>query len=412
MKILQKLRELPPIIKNGIIITAVAFTIGIFSPYIRDVLMPQPLQQAGPRITLPAEGETVQTDAFSINLLHAAVQTTQEGNIVITPNAIAVCLEHLQQAADEQTAAPIRALRLPTQMQESSATIREAACLFADSSAELKPTRQNSIVFPVALTGNLAGAHRDINGRISTYTDGAVSHLANSVTIPRGYHFIATAVLSFHGSWQVPMPLHLTEKGKFDNADGSRTEVKMMKAEGDFRIATDPAGKWVATALFYRSSTEPALATKDDCALILIRPLTKQLSARPLAEQLQVQDYNAIRQALALAPPTSATITLPRFSLHNHTQDLSAMLCALGAARLYSHTEAAFPGIAEASHFPLDAFYQQCELSFSECDPYPGAPSPTHAPYTKLEFSGPFIWMLAPLTSSQAPYAMGVLENL
>lgn len=412
MNILQKIRALPAVVKNGIIIGMLAFVLGLAYPLISEWLVPEPPTVPEPRVTLPQQGESVQTDAFSVRLFHAAMKAHPEGNITLAPNALAVCLRQLQKLSSPDLTAGMQALNLPQQLQASSATVHEAACLFVDSSATLKPATEENITYPVPFTGRLADAHRDINGRLSTYSGGGVDAVANSVTAPRGTRFIATAALSLKADWYVPMPLHETEKDKFNNADGSKTDVQLMKAKGKFRIAHDPQGKWVATALFLRNGTSPAAEEQDACALILIYPQEDTcLSVRPLAQQLQKEDYDAIRTALAHATPIAAEVSLPRFSMHGNTQSMAHIMHKLGLAALFAPT-ATYPALTEDAPFPLDAFYLQCDLHFAECEAEPGSPLAPLGIQTKLKFTRPFIWMLTPLTSPHAPYAMGVLDNM
>lgn len=412
MNILQKVRALPAVVKNGIIIGMLAFALGLAYPMLSEWLVPEPPTVPEPRVTLPQQGSSVQTDAFSVHLFHAAMEAYPEGNITLAPNSLAVCLKHLQKLSSPDTAAAVQALNLPQSLQVSSAAVHEAACLFVDSSATLKPAKEENITYPVPFTGYLADAHRDINGRLSTYTNGGVDSVANSVTAPRGTRFIATAALSLKADWYVPMPLHETTKDKFNNADGSKTDVQLMKAKGKIRIAHDPQGKWVATALFLHNSATPTAEEQDACALILIYPpVDDSLSARPLAQQLQKEDYDAIRTALAQATPTAAEVSLPRFSMHGNTQNMAHIMHKLGLSALFA-PNATYPALTEEAPFPLDAFYLQCDLRFAECEAQPGSPQAPIGCQTKLKFTRPFIWMLAPLTSPHAPYAMGVLDNM
>lgn len=402
-----------PVIRLGILAVVAAFALGLFWPTIVEWFNPGPQTATAPRITMPKEGVSIQTDEFSVRLFQYYLKRIPTGNLVVTPNNVTQCLNELKKLTTEENAVLFDPLHLCDKATQSSASIHEGSLLFCNR-ADVKPgQRENEAVFTAAFSTDLAMAHQEINSAVTAYTNGAITHMFSGASAPRGTRMLAAAVTAFQAAWYYPFFQHFTEEKVFHNADATRPRVSFMKADGNFRTVADPQGKWKAVALFMRNTPQGDADGTDSCALILILPTDADiLSARPLATGLTAQDYSAIRTALAQAEEKPATILLPRIRELAGRLDMFPALHAMGLGALTKADAAPFPALSDATPFPLDGFYQQNVFFFCESADNVAVPAALEPSEKTLEFNRPFIWMLCPLTSPTPPYAMGVQEYM
>lgn len=401
------------IILLGVIGVAFAFFMGLASPALLDWFTPTAKPPTAINISTPKEGEEIPTDEFSVRLFHYYLKKVTAGNITVTPAVVTDCLRNLQRQTDDAHTSLFSPLNLNTKSTDSSAEIQHTHMIFTNERDTLPQNREVEGILPVDFSDNLAEAHRIMNLLVQSYTNGMTTHMFSSSSAPRGTRVLATTVFSATTDWYYPFHSHHTEQAEFTNADSTKSEVKFMKSEGNFRMVTDPAGKWKAIALFLRNTPEMALSDKEACALIIIIPTEEEyMSARPLATSLTAQDYGKIRTALARAQETPATIKLPRMEEVNERLDMFPALHAMGLGSLATADAAPFSKLSERRPFPLDGFYQQCALSFVESPVLSAPPADQTGSTTTLEINRPFIWMLCPLATPEPPYAMGVREYL
>lgn len=401
------------IILLGVIGVTFAFFIGLASPNLMDWFTPSAKPPTAINISTPKEGEEIPTDEFSVRLFHYYLKKVSAGNMTVTPAAVTDCLRNLQRQTDAAHDSLFSPLNLNTESPDCSAEIQHTHMIFTNERDTLPQNREVEGILPIDFSENLAEAHSIMNLLAQSYTNGMITHMFSSASAPRGTRVLATTVLSATTDWYYPFHAHHTEQAEFTNADYTKSRVKFMKSEGNFRMVTDPEGKWKAVALFLRNAAEMALSGKDACALIIIIPTEEEyMSARPLATSLTAQDYGKIRTALARAQETPATIKLPRMEEVNERLDIFPALHAMGLGSLAAADAAPFPKLSERKPFPLDGFYQQCALNFVESPVLAAPPADQAGSTTTLEINRPFIWMLCPLATPEPPYAMGVREYL
>lgn len=401
----------PGTIKLGVLIVVVAFSLGLFYPTIIEWFNPTPKPPTELQITTPKEGENIPTDTFSVRLFHYYLNRVPTGNLIVTPDIITRSLNEIQRLADSQYTELFTPLQLHDKPTESSADIHSACFLFTNAKDTTKQVEENEIIYPVSFSDDLASAHQIMNAAVQARTNGAIEYMFSGSSAPKGTRVLAAAVLGFTADWYYPFYHHRTEDSVFRNADATRSKVPFMTAEGHFRVAQDPQGKWQAIALFLRNAAKTE--NKEACAFIIILPTEEwPLSARPLASSLTAEDYGKIRTALAKAEEKAAIIKLPRISESSYRIDMFPALQAMGLRALADTHAAPFPALSSTTPFPLDGFYQQCSLRFRESAGNVGSPGTFPGSNTTLEINRPFVWMLCPLATPEPPYAMGVQEYL
>lgn len=414
MKMIEKIRRIPPHFKLGALAVMFSFVLGICFPYIKEWMLAKEAPPTPLRITPPAAGQQVQTDAFSVQLFQYYLQNTGD-NLTITPDATTQCLSALKLKATPEAAALFTPLQLCGKPAQSSAALINEACLFTNAADTLPQNEENSIVYQAPFSADYTKALQLVNGVIYRLSGGSISNMCCSASAPPTTRILATTLVNFKADWYYPIYTAHTKQQIFRNADGVKKEVPFMQAKGNFRIATDPKGEWKAVALFMRNTPQGDAAGHDSCALILIQPTaTAAISARPLATRLNVADYNNIRTALATASETSATIGLPRICELRTLLDVRSIpvLQDLGLGAITESQAAPFPGLSATTPFPLTGFIQYNVVTFEESPDHAVAPADVGPCDTTINFDRPFIWMLCPLTTAEPPYLMGVIEKM
>ena len=414
MKIIEKIRQIPPHFKLGALAVVFSFVLGICYPYLKGWFLGKEAVPTPVRITELPAGQQVQTDAFSVRLFQYYLQKTGD-NLTIAPDATAQCLYALQMKATPQAAALFAPLQLSGKAAQSSAEIINNACLFTNKDDTIPQNDENSIVYTAPFSADATKAMQMVNGVIFRLSGGSISNMYNIITAPATTRILASAIVNFKADWHYPIYTAHTHNKTFLNADGGKKEVPFMQAKGNFRIATAPTGEWTAVAMFMRNTPQGDAAGHDSCALILIQPtVSTPLSARPLAARLNVADYNNIRTALATATDTPATISMPRICELRTQLDMQTipLLQDFGLGAITDSQTASFPGLSSTTPFPLTGFAQHSIVTLSESTDDAIPPAEVSEGATSINFDRPFIWMLCPLTSPEPPYLMGVIEKM
>lgn len=394
--------------KDGLIIIAAAFVLGLSYPHLQEWLTPSHgTPNTAPRLTLPKEG--VPADAFTHRLLQAALNAQPEGNILLAPNSLAAILLQMKPLASEELAACLDSLNLPGSLQESAANAHEAACLFADSAGIPNASANNLGVLPVPFSENLPQALARINTTIASFTAGHISQVTDSEQTPPQTGIASVNALSFDTPWLYPASAKGMGAADFYNANGGVQRVRMLPCKGSFRIAEDPQGQWKAVALFFRNNS-PANQPLESCCLVAILPQSGHV--RQLARDLTPDRIAAIRTALAQAPETDGTVEMPRLMFPPLTQDITPILRLLGIGPLFT-TAAPLSHLAEGTPLPYTCALQSCSINLSETEAIPGItpPMPDIAPLL-MQLNRPFLWFIGSLTSPAPPYALGIIEAL
>ncbi len=400
------MRELK--VKDWILVAVLAFGMGLAYPTAKDWLLgqrPAPIVAYEEPIDTP-----IQTDAFTISLLQAALKNQPEDNLTLIPNTLADLLNQMQPMASEDVAQELQKLNLPKNLLESSAPIDEAAFLFADKLVlTAAPANENSqqlcneYIIHAPYASMPAEAIATINNCISACTDGKMGHLISGDDISTDTGIIAANAIHCAPEFEVPIRPADTRAADFYNANGRLPRIYMMHAYAQY-YAKAPDGAWQAAAL--RLKGRPGSAELAPCYLILIRPAHSN-SARTFAAELTADKLSAIRSALREST-LSCTAAFPRLSLRSGTINNATLLQQLGTEHLLTSADP-FGKLTNKAPYPLSAILQRYSIELRESAHAAGAPP---IPADTLECDHPFLWVLMPLSSPAAPYAMGIIENI
>lgn len=389
-----------------ILVSVMAFALGVASPYIHEwfTTPDTPTTSSNLPVITAEDTAPVQTNAFSLNLLKAALTTQPQGNIILTPNSLAALMGSISELTSPAISDEIKKLGISDDLQNSAANIAETAALFADPSANLNPMLAEQYVFPVPMARNRAEGCMHINNLVRSFLGNEVGNVANSDTVPTNTSLLALYGINYTAEWASPIIQKNTSSAEFQNADGGRPVIRMLQAQEVLTASSE--GAWQAAAI--RLSRAP-MATQEnpDCYLILITPAADS-NARTFANTLTAEEFNNIRTRLRQASGGS-TIKFPRLSFASHLQNMQPTLRRMGTQMLFT-SPAPFAKLTAKSPYPLTALYQVNRITMKESE---GAEAPLNsAPPCDFTFDRPYLWFIMPLSSGKPPHAMGLVESL
>lgn len=385
-------------LKDWCLIGTLAFGLGLAAPHIRTWLAgPSPPAEQTPE----AENTPIATDAFSLNLLQAAMKVTPEGNMLLLPDSLAALLQQLKSQTNDEVTAELTAAGLPEQWQHSTADVRAAACLFADVPYSAETAAQGVISTP--FSRNPAMAIATVNNTLQAYTSPTLGQMITGDDITAETNLIATIALTCTAEWASPVHPTDSKAADFYNANGSMPRIVFMQARA-LHYAQAPSGEWKAACI--RLTGPRKSAATPPCDLIIIMP--EHHSARPFAAALSQEQFSAIRTALRESS-TTGTIDIPRLEFGGAAQNLLPLLQQLGQEKLLT-SSAPFGKLTTKAPFALSAVLAKHHIELKESRQNTSQAS-RELP-TVLRCEKPFLWFLMPLSSPHAPYAMGIVENL
>ncbi len=386
-----------------ILVAALAFLIGLLSPYINSWISNTPIAAA------PIEPEQdrapIVSDAFTLRLLKAATVAQPQGNIVLAPDSLATVLRAMLPLASPEVEQALNSLQLPAEQQISSTLHTEATYLFADSAAEL--TGEHPHVFDEPITTDRPRAFSEINLRLQGSLGREIGTPANSDTINSNTNLLTFNGINITTHWKTPVNPANSRAGTFYNANGSLPQVLCMSVYTE-RYTECPQGSWKAAAIRLDRSPR-AIPETPDCYLIIIQP-TGNPSARPFAADLTTEQFSAIRTALRESTRSCSTL-LPRLDFATPPHDITPLLQALDIDPLFT-SATPFSKLTSASPWPFTGAMQYCRVRMAESTKAAVDARPVPETEHTFDCNRPFIWCLMPLSSPHAPFAMGVVENL
>lgn len=339
-----------------------------------------------PAITLP-EGELV-TDAFSVKLLQAALQTPEYPLLTVCPATMTEALHTLDTMSKGATHEQIEALKLSQREESPTSSVLAAMEETLPRPAEkqpilLLPFRRN---YPEAIS------------IFNTLFGYPAADSGNSSQDTRLFMALRTSfAISFRQRFY-------QEDGKyedFDNTDGGMPSVYMMRRCGKFRIAEAEDGSWKAVALLLKGGA-------DDTALVAVLP---QGRVRDFALQQTPEQLSTIRRALAEAPPLECTVEFPRIDIAVGLRNIAPLWQALGLTAPFDIRTADFSPITTET-VALNVLAESVSCAMTEEVKRPAdIPPPDSCPQV-FSLTRPFLWFVGDLTTNTPFEVMGIVENL
>ncbi len=355
-----------------------------------------------PNVQLPEEG--VESDAFSLKLLQAALTTQGKGNVCVAPLATASLLQELAVAAGGSTRELLENKLGQLKLSDVNTWRPMAAspllfsALFADDSLAPAAVDKGGVrPLRVPMSRNPSQALALINGMESEQMGNDYGHFFSGDDVTADKRLIALLSQSLSARWLLPMHAAPAHESDFFRADGGVAATLTLMSTDTHTLAAAPDGSWQALALFLKREGRRG----EPCALVAIMP---RGNARSFAQELTPEKLSDIRRALAQAAPQQATICLPALSPSPTTRHLLPLLLELGLGKLFTKG-ADFSGIS-ASPLHLDLAAARYNLTLTGQDA-----APTEASGTTIRFNQAFIWFIGDLTSATPPLYFGLEEE-
>lgn len=362
-----------------------------------------PSHEEEPVIPPPTE---LRSDAFALDVFRTLVQENA-GNVTFSPAGLESLLRVLQHGARGETAAELAALPMGDAGVPSCMQVTQAAALFADEQFKLKSAPEGTAVIPVPLAGATDEAAERINDWVQEKTRGMIPGVitpADLQQVPLRC-LVAVNALALEEKWLRPFdPEKTVLNAPFFCENSRQATVPMMYREAAFRHAEGE--DWQAVALFYRTDGHPG---NPGCFLAVM----PQGNARDFVSGLTPEKFSSIRRALATAEPREICIGLPRFELLTPVLKLTGALKSCGLRHLFSEA-ADLSGFADEP-LAVESVLQRCYIKTDEQGTSAAAATTAiikqRSLAPELTFNRPFIWAITDLSTSAAPYFLGLFEH-
>ncbi len=352
-----------------------------------------------PRVSAPAQ-ESGSAFAFDV---FRALAAEKKGNITFSPDSLEAVLALLGELSVGASHEELTALRMGERRVASSLAPERANALFVADHLKLKPSVKGPLHLAPFAT-HPAQAAEAINDWCEEKTRGLIPELISESDINPNTRLVALNALYLKGKWLHPFDPRDSYKADFHSAKGPQTAT-FMTTKGSFRLA---AGKgWRAVALFYATEGRKG----EPACFIGILPTG---NARDFAAQMTLEQYNAIRRALAEAPAKRGIrVTLPKMTIDSGSFSLKQALQASGVQQCFRDID--LSRLLEEDDLYLADAVQRCRVEINEEGTTAAAATAAIVKERSLSpeitFDRPFIWVIGDVSSAAPPFFIGLCET-
>ncbi len=349
----------------------------------------------------PQGQQGVVTDAFSVQLFHAMLDTDAE-NPTIAPLPLTDLLLHLREISAGTTRRQLEQLQLSGGADYQNITLPYGCLVAVDRELPAGELR-TPLVSRLPLKASVPEALSLFNGMLCRAASDDNGQVVDSSILNQDTQMLAAATANFTAEWEHPFhPGDTVRDTDFYNADGGLPHTDMMRCRAPLRLAEAADGSWQAAALMFKGRQKGS-----PVALIAVLP---QGNAREFGRSITAAQLSEIRAALQAAAPQDTTLEMPRLNLNIPTRNLSPLLQRLGITDIFDARKADFSPITPQK-IKLDAVLDKERLILSENGDRSTYDSNVEYGEKHLSLNKPFIWLIADLNSPMPPFFMGLMEN-
>lgn len=353
-------------------------------------------EQTEAELALPEGG--IRTDAFSLKLLHAALEE-QTGNVTVAPSALTEAILSLQAVDGNSIDETCQKFGLQDKEPSAATLPNHFLQIFVDESQALGAENRSLMTIPIKRDPVLASAF--INRLALPQQHQADLMLKASDVCPED-QFITAIDQKFAPSWLHPIgPQHMAML-PFTTAFGM-PESPTMQVADLYRVVQAPDDTWEAVALFFKKET--GTQNDDWVSLVIVHP--KVGTARRLAEKLTVEQISDIRKALVETPARPYNLQIPPLQVRATCSNALPLLLKMGLNPLPLSREGNNKGTQARG-----SIYLQYSISIG-ASPEDESKSATAAVegYPLLPINSSYLWWIGSLTSPAPFLYMGVVEH-
>lgn len=376
--------------------------LGIIAAVLLVVFGPSVWNRLHPDTETQGQPQGVVTDAFSLQLFHAMIDTGAE-NPTIAPLPLTDLLLHLREISAGDTRRELEQLQLSEGADPQNAPLPYGCIVSVDRdlpAGELRTRLVTRLPFKESVPQSLS----IFNGMLCRDSNDPDGQVVDSTVLNAKTQMLAAATANAAPEMEHPFhPGDTVREADFFNADGGLPHVDLMRCRAPLRTARAADGSWEAVALFLKKQQNGT-----PMALVAILP---KGDARAFARELTPERLSEIRSALADAEPQDTTLEMPGIVVSTPTRDITGLMRRLGVNAAFDAQKADFSPITPQK-IKLDALLDRERLYLTDRGPRTTPDSNVEYGERHLTLNKPFIWLLADLSSPMPPHFIGLLENL
>lgn len=381
------------VIGTGIILAVMA---AVFAPSLWNSMR-------GEKNAPQQQQQGVVTDAFSLQLFHALLDTEGAENPAIAPLPLTDLLLHLREISAGSTRAELERLQLSEGADAQNVVLPYGCQVAVDRDLPAGPLR-TPLVTRLPLRESVPESLSLFNGMLCRASGDPDGQVVDSTILNQGTQMLAASAARLEPEWEHPFhPGDTLREGDFFNADGGLPHTDLMRCRAPLRVAEAADGSWQAVAVMLRAERKGT-----PVAFIGILP---RGNAREFARALTPAALSEIRAALQAAAPQDTTLEMPRINLNIPTRNLTFLVQKLGVTAIFNQQTADFSPITPQK-IKLDAVLDKERLRLAENGARGTYDSNVEYGEKHLRLNKPFVWLIADLSSPMPPLFIGLMENL
>lgn len=358
--------------------------------------LPQEIEtQNAAVVSLPQGG--IQTDAFSIRLLQAALHE-QQGNVSVAPSAVTEAILGLQAVDGRGVDETCQRFGLQSREPSTATLPNHYFQIFVDESQAMGAENRSLMTLPIRRAPIEASAF--IN-RLVQPPDRDSDLMLEASDVHAGDQFITAVDQRFEAPWLHPVGRQHTIMLPFTTRTGM-PDTPTMQVADLFRVAQAPDDTWEAVAMFF---SRTARSEDDWVCLVMVRP--KVGTARRMAERLTAEQVSEIRKALAEAPARPYNLQVPPLRVDASPRDILPLLQTMGLNPQPLAREGDNKGQQARG-----SLFLQFSIRAGESDASEGrSAAGTVESYPMLRLNSSYLWWIGSLTSPAPFLYMGIVEQ-
>ncbi len=376
--------------------------LGIIAAVLLVVFGPTVWNRLHPETETQGQPQGVVSDAFSLQLFHAMLETDTP-NPAIAPLPLTDLLLHLREISAGDTRRELEQLQLSEGADPQNAPLPYGCIVAVDRDLPAGELRTR-LVTRLPLKESVPQSLSIFNGMLCRDSNDPDGQVVDSTVLNAKTQMLAAATANAAPDLEHPFhPGDTVREADFFNADGGLPHVDLMRCRAPLRTARAADGSWEAVALFLKNRQNGT-----PVALVAILP---KGDARAFAKELTPERLSEIRSALAAAAPQDTTLEMPAIIVSTPTRDITGLMRRLGVNAAFDAQKADFSPITPQK-IKLDALLEKERMFLTDSGTRTTPDPNVDYGERRLTLNKPFIWLLADLTSPMPPHFIGLLENL
>ena len=349
-----------------------------------------------------SEQAGVVTDAFSIQLFHAMLDTGTE-NPAIAPLPLTDMLLHLREISAGDTRRELEQLQL-SEGADPQASPLPYGCLVAVDRNLPTGSLRTPLVTRLPLKENVPQSLSIFNGMLCRDSNDPNGQVADSTVLNSDTQMLAASAANYAPEWERPFqPADTLREADFYNADGGLPHVDLMRSRAPLRSARAEDGSWEAVALPFKK-----VQGGTPVFLVAIVPAG---NAREFAKALTPAMLSNIRAALGAAALQDTTLEMPAINVNIPTRDIAGLMKLMGIQAAFDAQKADFSPITPQK-IKVDALLDKERICLSEGGRRATPDANVDYGEKRISLNKPFIWVVCDLSSPMPPHFIGLMENL